>query len=234
MVRELLNGAFANTSFCVFDPQGKRRLSRSGRSPTTLVGRGRDRDGGDDAVIESMQRIASNYQPTGSIEDAVLQDFNSFRQALNVASADQRLLVMVDAEQNDRKNLDRTLKKVLVDPEVIGKFHLAFADPTGEEDWRTKVKGQTTKTGIYIIQSSQFGLDGVVMQRLGVSADAKTIRSALLASNKKFAKKEDRKDYGDHVMAGRRQRIYFENEIPYGEDRDGDGKIDKVKGRSRR
>ena len=72
------------------------------------------------------------------------------------------------------------------------------------------------------------------MQKLDVSSDAEAIRSALLASNDTFAKNEDRKIYSDHVRAGRRQRIYFENEIPYGEDRDGDGKIDKAKGRSRR
>ena len=230
----MLHGAFANTAFCIFDPQGKRRLSRAGRSPSTLAGRGRNRDGGDDAIVESMQRIASNYESAGLNEEAVLQEFNSFRQALNVASADQRLLVLVDADQKDREGLDVVLRQVFADPQVIGKFHLAFADPTGEEDWKKKVKGAKTGSGVYIIRSGQFGLDGVVMQKLDVSSDAKAIRSALLESNKTFAKNEDRKIYSDHVRAGRRQRIYFENEIPYGEDRDGDGKIDRAKGRSKR
>jgi hypothetical protein len=238
MVRELLKGAFANTSFCIFDPQGKRRLSRSGRGPTSLVGRGRNRDGdggsSDDAIIKSMQRIAANYERNGGSEDTVLQKFHSFRQALNVASADQRLLVMVDAEEKDREVLDGALRRVFAQPEVIGRFHLAFTDPTGKEDWKEKVKGNTTGKGIYVIRSSQFGLDGVVMEKLAVSSDADSIRSALLESNVTFAKIEDRKVYREHVMAGRRERIYFENEIPYGEDRDGDGKIDKVKGRSRR
>ena len=70
----------------------------------------------------------------------MLQEFNSFRQALNVASADQRLLVLVDADQKDREVLDVVLRQVFADPEVTGKFHLAFADPTGEEDWKTKGK----------------------------------------------------------------------------------------------
>ena len=206
MVRKLLNGAYANTSFCIFDPHGNQRLSRSGRSPTTLVGRGRNRDGDggsgdDDAIVESMQQIAAKYKTNGSNEDAVLQEFHSFRQALNVASADQRLLVMVDAEEKDREVLDGTLKRVFAEPEVIGRFHLAFADPTGEEDWKKKVKGKTTGKGVYIIRASQFGLDGVVMEKLVVSSDADSIRSTLLASNEKFAKNEDRKVYREHVLS---------------------------------
>ena len=56
-----------------------------------------------------MYRIADDYEPTGSEEAAVLQEFNSFRQALNVASADQRLLVLVDANEEVRESLDLSL-----------------------------------------------------------------------------------------------------------------------------
>jgi hypothetical protein len=113
MVRKLLNGKFANTAFCVFDPQGKRQLSSAGRSPSqglqTRGGRGRGRGGpsakpgsgtaaeddSHDNVIRQMQRIAGQFKSTGESEETALQDFNTFRQALNVASADQRLLMFV-------------------------------------------------------------------------------------------------------------------------------------------
>lgn len=158
---------------------------------------------------------------------------------MNVASADQRLLVLVDANEEVRESLDATLSQVFAAPEVIGKFHLAFAESAnedkGKEDWKTNIKGETTEKGVYIIRSGQFGLDGVVMQRLETTSDAETIQAALLESNETFASDEERKVYKDHVRAGRRKRIYFENEIPYGEDRDGDGKIDNARGgRSRR
>ena len=42
-----------------------------------------------------------------------------------------------------------------------------------------------------------------------------------LEANTAFASMEDRKVYSQHVSTGRRKGIYFENEIPYGEDRDG-------------
>ena len=96
MVRSLLNGTYANTAFCIFDPQGEQRLSGTGRSPTQVIGR-RLSDS-NDRVIAEMKRIASQYQ-SKSDGVAELQDFLSFRQALNVASADQRLLVFVNADK---------------------------------------------------------------------------------------------------------------------------------------
>ena len=67
---------------------------------------------------------------------------------------------------------------------------------------------------------------GLFIPETIVKYDENEIKTAMLNANKTFASREDRKTYQDHVTSGRRQGIYFENEIPYGEDRDGDGKID--------
>jgi len=88
----------------MFDPQGKRHLTRTGRSPEQAMGR-------------------KGYRPKGKDNDAVLQDFLSFGQALNVASADQRLLVFVNADRAAIKKLSPTLKKLFTDQEA-GKFGL--------------------------------------------------------------------------------------------------------------
>ena len=228
-VRALLNGAFANTAFCLFDPEGEERLSRAGRGPSMgLGGRGGrgEQASGDAGVIQRMNQIAAEYSPKGQKEDVTLQDFNSFRQALNVASADQRLLVFLNAESSNRQRVEAELKQVFADSEVVGKFHLKLKDGTMDENWAKVVQGATDKPGILIIRSGTFGLEGEVVEQLPISSDAKKIKSAMLNANKTFAAREDRKTYRDHVTSGRRQGIYFENEIPYGEDRDGDGKID--------
>ncbi len=227
MVRALLNGRFANTAFCVFDPQGKKRLSRSGRGPSNLGTPGRGGQPSDDSVIREMKRISSRYKNRGDSGDIVLQDFNTFRQALNVASADQRLLVFAKVDKDKRGDVENTLQQVFADEDVVGKFHLNFFDDEQDKDWYKKIKGANSRqTGILIIRSGQFGLDGELLKRLPDSASTAEITKALSESNSKFAKIEKRKTYADHVRAGRRKGIYFENEIPYGEDRDGDGKID--------
>ncbi len=242
-VRALLNGAFANTAFCIFDPTGEERLTRSGRGPSQSLAtrgrRGQQAESGDDVMIERMNRIAGNYQAVGKAEDAILQDFNSFRQALNVASADQRLLVLVDVgkvdvENDSRKQVESKLQKVFANDEIKGKFHLKFTNQETDKNWSKVIKGVTSKPAIHIVRSGTFGLEGTAMDQLPLSASADEIKQAMLKSNEKFASLEKRKTYSEHVKAGRRQRIYFENEIPYGEDRDGDGKVDNQRRGRRR
>ena len=233
MVRKVLNGAYANTAFCIFDPQGKRRLSRSGRSPSQVIRqRGAEPDS-NEGIIREMKRIASRYRARGNQDGPVLQDFLSFEQALNVASADQRLLVFVDAQEEAQKKVSPTLKKLFADKEIVGRFHLDFA---GEEDdmWGHVVEGAETKAAINIIRSGQFGLEGEVVQQLPLETSAEDLKAALLANNKEFGATEKRKVYSNHVMEGKRKGIKYESEIPYGEDRDADGEIDQRSGGNRR
>ena len=99
MVRKLLNGRFVNTAFCVFAPDGKTRLSRAGRNP--LVGLGihrRPEVSTDEQVkidnakaIRAMRVIAKKYSAKADLAEALVGDFHSFKQSLNVSSGDQRL-----------------------------------------------------------------------------------------------------------------------------------------------
>lgn len=235
MVRGLLNGRFENTAFCVFDPLGQRRLSRTGRSPDQGLSarRGPGRETSSQTVIGKLNQIAADYIPIGATDQVLLQDFNTFRQALNVASADQRLLLQVNVDKESRPEIEKTLMQVFADQEIVGKFHLNFLDPKTDENWGKAIQGANDKPSLVIIQAGQFGLDGTLVQQLTLESSSDTIKSALLAANKTFAESEKRKSYSSHVQQGRRQRIYFENEIPYGEDKDGDGKVDR-KGRKKR
>lgn len=219
-VRELLNGRYANTAFALFDPQGERKLSRSGRSPsaalaapTAFTARGGSRSAGDDAIITQLFKVAANYTPTKVNADANLQDFHSFRQALNVAAADQRLLVLVDVKASTRKQVEANLKQVFSSADIVGKFHLNFIDAKVDRNWSKSIEGTPSSTGIFIVRAGTFGIDGVVMQQLPDKTSPEDIKSALVAANDEFSVMETRKKYSQHVQAGKRQGIYFENEI---------------------
>ena len=212
MVRELLSGRFANTAFCVFDPEGKQKLSRAGRSPQRSLASGENSELNNDAVVRQMARIASKYEAKGESDETLLQSFHSFRQALNVASSDQRLLVLVNAENTEA--VTNELKPVFAGEEVVGKFHLHFTNKERDKNWSNVIKGDKNQPGIVIIRAGKFGLDGVVMKQLSASTNADELKAALLEANEKFADVEDRKNYSSHVAQGQRERIYFENEIP--------------------
>jgi len=215
-VGSVLTGILSNAEQFVL------RLSGTGRSPTQVIGR-RLSDSNDRVIVE-MKRIASQYQ-SKSDGVAELQDFLSFRQALNVASADQRLLVFVNADKAAVEKLSPTLKKLFSDKDIIGRFHLDIA---GEKDsqWSKVIADAKSEPAINVIRAGEFGLDGTAVNRLSLDASLENLKKDLLAENKKFGEVESRKDYAGHVRAGRRQGIKYETEIPYGEDRDGDGKID--------
>jgi hypothetical protein len=228
-IRWILNGKYANTAFCIFDPSGQRRLSRSGRSPNqVLAGRNASSDS-NGQIIREMDRIASRYRVKNSADDAILQDFLSFGQALNVASADQRLLVFVNADRDELREIKSTLEEVFSDESIIGRFHLDFM---GKEDknWTRSVTGARSKSAINIIRAGKFGLSGKLVERVELDSSAEELKATLLKENEKFSSTEQRKVYADHVMEGKRSGVKYESEIPFGEDRDGDGQIDQ-KGR---
>ena len=235
LIRTFLDGRFENTAFCILAPDAEERLSRTGRSPNQGLAsaRGAGRNTNDEGVVESMEKIAKSYRPKGNEDEMTLQDFHSFRQALNVASGDQRLLLFVSAPATDQEKVKGTLKPVFADKDVIGRFHLDFADAAEDAKWADSIKKSPSKPSIVLIHADEFGQSGRAIDEFPLTASADDIKAALLKANEGFALAEVRKSYGDHVSAGRREGIHFENEMEYGEDRDGDGKIDHVGGQGR-
>ncbi len=215
MVRDLLRGSFANTAFVVYAPDGKKKLSASGRSPNRAFG----------DVEGSLEKIAAKYKATGSATNATLTDFHSFKQSLNVSSADQRLLVLTVAPKSSIAHTNAKVKKMFNDEQITGRF---FYDTAGKEDatWAENIKGVNQQTGIFIIRSGKYGTDGKVMKQLSLKASTEELKSALLAANAEYAKSEKRKVYNEHVSDGRKDGVDYRNTMPPGEDRDGDGKID--------
>jgi len=173
-----------------------------------------------------MNRIALQFRPN-SRGNPLLQDFDTLRLALNVASADQRLLVVVNAPQRSFAKQEGKFRSVFADKDIIGKFHMDILDPKADAGWAKVISRASSKPGVMLVYASKFGLDGRVVAQLGLADSEKTIKRTLLKLNQQFSQAEERKDYATHVREGRRSGIDFENAIPYGEDRDGDGKPDE-------
>ena len=138
--------------------------------------------------------------------------------------------MFVDADKTEVQKLSPTLQELFADEEIIGRFHL---DSAGEEDseWGESIEGSESNPAINIIRAGKFGQDGAIMSRLPLDSSLDEIKARLLADNRKFTATEERKIYASHVMEGKRAGVKFETEIPYGEDLDGDGEIDKRRSR---
>lgn len=235
-IRDLLDGSMQNTAFVIYAPDGKTKLTRSGRAPELVFGRGRlaSRNGSsNEEVIKGMEKIAAKYEMKGDLTQAELQDFDSFKQSLNIASSDQKLLVFTVSPRAKLPAVEKVLTEVANDAEVHGRFHF---DTAGKPDvkWAEKVTKEKNKTGVFVIRSGQFGQEGYVMTEFPLDVTVESLKAGLLAANETFAKLEERKHYGDHVSDGRRKGIKFDSNVEAGEDRDGDGKIDEQKRRGKR
>lgn len=234
LVRSVLGGAYANTAFCIFAPDGETRLSRSGRSPGQVLGRSRGRRGTDaesdetQHIVAAMRGIAERFDPKAPDEPMLLQDFHSFRQALNVASGDQRLLLVIADPGGSADAM--ALRVAMSHEDVRGRFHTDRLS-VGDDPWHAAIDGTDGGPGLFVVRADPFGTTGSVVAQLEIDADAAALRRALLDANKSFGDSEARKVYRDHVREGRRARAFFENGIPYGEDRDGDGVVDHGGGR---
>lgn len=207
----------------LLSPDGQDWLSSAHRGPEHLFGRRTS------SAINALNQLALRYPTTDDQRKALVQDFHSFRQALNVASADQRVLVLVHAPDNEDE-LRESFKQVANNPAIVGRFHIDFET---ESKWTTQIKGAKSEPSIVVIRPGEFGLKGEVMHQIPLDASGDEITKTLLKANRTFASTTAKKVYSQHVDKGRRQGVYFEGAVPYGEDRDGDGQIDS-RGRRRR
>ncbi len=100
-VRAFLDGRFENSVFCLLAPDGQKWLTAANRGPEMVLDRR--------SAAQQMNQYAFWYPATAEPREAIVQDFHSFRQALNVASADQRVLVLVNAPSEHEQNLRESL-----------------------------------------------------------------------------------------------------------------------------
>ncbi|MDG1894438.1 MAG: hypothetical protein P8J37_05995 [Fuerstiella sp.] len=217
-VRTFLDGRFENSAFCLLSPDGQDWLTKAGRGPEMVLGRSLS------SSVEQMEIVAALYPATADVKQAEVQDFHSVRQALNVASADQRVLVVVNGPGDRIASLRNSLRSVASDEGIIGRFHIDFEE---DDQWRKTVTGLEDGASIVVIRPGEFGMDGTVMNQLPLNAETKDITAALLAANTEFSGSTDKKVYSGHVAKGQELGIYFEGGVPYGEDRNGDGQIDR-------
>lgn len=222
-VRTFLDGRFENSAFCLLAPNGQDWLSRGGRGPEMVLGY--------ESAATELAIVAEKYPARADPADALVPDFHSVRQALNVASADQRVLVLINGSDQQLPALQKSLRKISNDPQIIGRFHFDFEESS---DWKKNVQGTNSPFGIVVIRPGEFGMTGTVMEQLPLNADSATIKTTLLAANSEFARTTKNKVYSSHVRKGGQLGIYFEGAVPYGEDRDGDGEIDHQPGQSLR
>lgn len=218
LVRKFLNGRFENTAFVLLSPDGKPLTRKGSRSPLMTFG-------STQTTVDSMNIFSLDYVSKNLEQKPDPQDFDSVKTSINVASADQRPLILIICSADQRKRLFEKMRYVFSYKDVIGRFHFDFETPNGE--WKKLLYGNIkSDEGIFIVYPDEFGQKGRIVKQLSLEVSNRNLVNELKSSNIQFVRVTPVKNYSSHIRKGRALNIFFEYEIPYGEDRNGDGIID--------
>ena len=156
----------------------------------------------------------------------LLQDFDSFRQALNVAAADQRVLVILQGAEDELERAKETLRPIAWSGGIIGRFHY---DCSPEPNWTSTISGLEDSPGIHLVQPGQFGTEGVLYQSLPLDARLRKFAQSCPVPTVTMPRTPNRRSTPPTLLRAGKNGIYFAGAVPYGEDRDADGEIDTAR-----
>ncbi len=194
------SGELENTTFAILAPDGKTRLSRTGRTPDHVF---------DDAesMARFMDRTADEFQ--GTSRGAPLPTVPDLRLGLDVASCDQRPLVVVAAPHGRLRTMVSRLEELAWSDEFVGRFRYVVQEGSDGLD-SIDAFGET---GYFVVEASEFGLDGEVLVAMPSTASGEAIAEGLTEALDLFGTPAS-KNYREHMRRGHQLGIEWETAIP--------------------
>ena len=198
------SGQLENTVFCIFASDGKKMLSRSGRSPSMVF---RPSPGWETEMLAlELHRIArENPAIEGPEGAAELPLIKNLRLAVNVAACDgQPLVVVIGSESWE----DSLLQHLAWEKEFLGRFL-----------WVHSTEKEIRQYGIdpgenryLILAPNSFGVSATLLAAAGKKADEEELARMLHTGFSSY--RAPVKSQRRHVGEGRRRGIHWQPEIP--------------------
>ena len=211
-IRELLNGRLANTACTVLAPDGKSRLSGSGRSLHQLFG---------DRFIEAeLARIAKQYPGRNMDELPLTPDFTAVRESVNMSACDGRPLVIAWASsETERAAMEKQLRPLAWSEEFIGRVHW---DMTVGDSFRSLIPNSLAgESGVIVVQPEPYGRTATVIGAIDLDLSLEDQQWVLRRAVERFEEQFEKLPYEQHVQAGLRQGIEWDEAVEMGERDDG-------------
>jgi hypothetical protein len=198
------SGEVENTVFCILAPDGKRRLSRAGRSTRRSF-----RDAAD--LAETMKRIAKDYPGAKKPGLPALPVVANVRLAVNVAACDnQPLAVVFAAKKDQRKTLEQRVAQLTADEKFVGRF--IFAATSEARELKT-VTGVPANGGLLVIQADRYGTKGKVLAHAPPDSDLEDLSRTLQRGADRHEPVVD-KTFRSHVREGQQLGVFWETLVP--------------------
>lgn len=198
-------GLLENTTFGILSPDGKRRLTASGRGPMHAFRGSAD-------MARSMNEISQQFAGTrlSSLSDNQLPLMESVDIGLNVAACDNLPLVVTfssDPQQLDK--LHNALLGVAWSESLAGQLVYVTASDTKQ---LKPILGIEVSAGVLVVEPGQYGLSGKTLAQLQPTGTANEIQVALEQVVNNFARKPA--STNAHIALGIQLGIEWKSEIP--------------------
>lgn len=196
------SGELENTVFAILAPDGKTRLTRTGRSPHFAFSDAKE-------MAEFMIQTAARYPRRQWQTPEPLPTMNGLDVALNVAACDGlQLVVTVSAHHEELQELNARVAECAWQSEIAGQFVYASAGPAE----LTPVSGVSIKEGVLVVAPDDFGISGEAIAQMDASASQSSIETALrsaLSSRVLLTR-----NYPQHIQTGVQMGIDWKTEVP--------------------
>ena len=206
------SGDLENTTFAILSPDGKTKLTRTGRAPFHEYRGSRDMATGMDSIAKEQKVKTETMYSDPKLPAAKNVDIG-----LNIAASDGLPFVVVTAENQEK--LDDLIAKVLPavwSEAVAGQYVYATVLDSDELKPISGIKSpESSSTGtnaIMIIEPDQFGLSGKVLTQLDAGASVEAVKSNLIDSIESFPRKTH--NHQAHVRLGIELGVDWKSKIP--------------------
>lgn len=203
------SGQLENTTFAILSPNGKKKLTRTGRGPFHEYRNATQ-------MAAGMNKIAESYKVDAKtlMSDTSLPYSESVDVGLNISAADNIPMIVIAASDDAKsKSLEQKLLPHAWSTSVIGQFNYAKASSASNLSTLTGIKGDADQIdSILIVEPGQFGLSGKVLAQLDGSAGKEKLKTVLL--NAVANCQRIQKDHNSHVQLGIQLGVDWESEIP--------------------
>ena len=201
------SGELENTVFTLLSHDGKRSLSRAGRSPTMVFGGSVGWEG--TVLALELNRIIEQYKiPQSKKADAfsTLPIAKDVRRAVNISACDRLPLVITAGL--DPKQLQKLVTLAWKEP-YLGRFNWASTDAISE---LKSIGIEKPEAGIWVLNPDTYGLKVEVIAKVEADSETKLIEEALAKAL--AGKRPAQKDTRRHVNRGNATGKRWETEIP--------------------
>ena len=206
------NNNLENTVFAILGPDGKHRLTQTGRSAGWAFGESEEAP----AIMgQTMERLARRYARKGAKYQAklALPTHANFGLALNVAACDSRpLIVGFHPNKSGLEKLAGQLRDVAWDKEFAGRCeYVLVTDP--EELKPVRSLGEKPAPGTYVIRPGIFGEFGRVLGAIPAAAKPDELLAQVKIADSKF-KAAVKREQRDHTRLGAQMGVHWKTAIP--------------------